>query len=304
VTTVDIACASDDRYAAHTAAMLHSLRWHARGARLRVHFLAGPELSPSPRGKLAAMARSLDLELAWVEVPEALMSGLPARDYLSRVVWHRVFMPELLPQLDRVLYLDSDVIAMESAEPLWATVLDTEYFAAVTNVVPRGYAHRAEKLGLPGAGDYFNLGVALWNLRLMRQEGFSRETLAYARQNLDSLPWLEQDAINALYWRRRKPLHPRWNCQNGIYDRAWGTTLLDPVELREAIERPALLHFEGGTFAKPWHFLSQHPLRGQYAFHRSHTPWPRWVAEGITARNVLKKYLPKRALALLRSLRA
>jgi len=300
VTTIDIACASDDRYVAHTAAMLHSVRWHVPDADLRVHFLAGPEPSPKLRARLSAMARDLRLDLHWVEVPETLTSGLPARDYLSRAVWYRVFMPQLLPNLDRVLYLDSDVIAMAPIEPLWATPLDNDYFAAVTNVVPKHFAQRAVQLGLPGAKEYFNLGVALWNLKLMREKGLTDGVMRYVRENLSKLLWLEQDAINALYWRRRRPLHPRWNAQNGIYHRSWGAALLDPKEMQEALEAPALLHFEGGSFGKPWHFLSTHPLRERYYFHRRRTPWPFVIPEGVTPKNLVKRYAPAPVLNWLR----
>lgn len=300
MTPIHIACTSDDRYIAHTAAMLHSVRWHAPDADLRVHFLSGSEPSREVRMPLAAMARELGIEMNWVDVPETLMEGLSSRDYLSRVVWYRVFMPELLPELDRVLYLDSDVIAMASIGPLWATPLDNDYFAAVTNVVPKHFAQRATQLGLPGAREYFNLGVALWNLDIMRKEGFTAGVLRYARENLPKLLWLEQDAINVLHWRRRRVLHPRWNCQNGIYCRSWGTGLLDPGEMQEALEAPALLHFEGGSFAKPWHLLSTHPLRERYYFHRRHTPWSLVIPEGVTPRNLVKRYAPAPVLAWLR----
>jgi lipopolysaccharide biosynthesis glycosyltransferase len=300
VTTIEIACASDDRYAAHTAALWHSLRWHAPGAALRVHFLAGPALSGGRRARLARFADKLRIELRWIEVPDALVASLPARDYLPRVVWYRVFMPQLLPELDRVLYLDSDVIAMASVEPLWDMPLDGELFAAATNVVPAYHAERAGQLGLPGPAAYFNLGVALWNLRAMRGEGFTDAVLEYARANLPRLLWLEQDAINALYWRRRRPLHPRWNCLNAITFGSWGTRFLDPAELREALAAPALVHFEGGSFGKPWHFLSRHPLRDRYFFHRRRTPWPLALPAGITPKNILKRYLPARALDWLR----
>jgi lipopolysaccharide biosynthesis glycosyltransferase len=300
VTTVEIACAGDDRYVAHTAAMLHSLRWHAPQAGLCVHYLCGPEPSAAARLKLDRLAERLRLEWRWIEVPEGLVQGLPGRDYLSRVVWYRVFLPQLLPELDRVLYLDSDIIAMDSIEPLWATPLGDDLFAAVTNVVPKHFAGRAAELGLPGPQAYFNLGVALWNLRAMRAEAFTEQVLAHARARLPQLLWLEQDAINALYWRRRRPLHPRWNCQNGIYYGSWGLGLLDASEVQEALAAPALLHFEGGTFAKPWHLLSRHPLRKRYYFHRKHTPWPHVATEGVTAKNLLKRFTPAPVIAWLR----
>jgi lipopolysaccharide biosynthesis glycosyltransferase len=280
--------------------MLHSVRWCAPGAKLRVHFLAGPEPGAGFRTRLDAFARGLDIDMRWVEVPRTRVAGLPSRDYLSPVVWYRVFMPELLSNLDRVLYLDSDVIAMDSIEPLWATMLHDEVLAAVTNVVPDYFAGRAAEIGLPGPHEYFNLGVALWNLRLMRTEGFTDAVLRYARDHMKKMFWLEQDAINALYWHRRRPLHPRWNVQNAITFDSWGTRLLDPEELREALARPGLLHFEGGSFGKPWHLLSRHPHRERYYFHRRHTPWPLVLPEGITPKNLIKRFVPMPILAWLR----
>lgn len=292
MTTIHIACAADDKYLPHTAAMLHSLWWHNRDCRLCVHFLFGPELSVSGRARLERMAHALGFDLHFVFVPAEFVEGLPSRGYISHVVWYRIFMPQLLPELDRVLYLDGDVIAMDSIAPLWSEDLGTNYFAAVTNVVPDYHRLRASELGMSGPERYFNAGVALWNLRLMRGEGFTEQVLAYARDHVQRLLWLEQDILNVLYGDRRLPLHPRWNAQNGMFVGEWGTRLLDPQQLQEALQRPGLLHFEGGSFGKPWHFLSRHPLRERYYFHRRRTPWPFVIPEGINPKNIVIRYLP------------
>jgi lipopolysaccharide biosynthesis glycosyltransferase len=235
-------------------------------------------------------------------VPRELVGGLPGRGYIAPVVWYRIFMPQLLPDLARVLYVDADVIAMDGLEPLWATELGDHPFAAVTNIVPEYFQHRAAELGLPGPQHYFNAGIVLWNLTQLRREPFLEQVLAYAREHMERLLWLEQDILNALYWRRRLPLHPRWNAQNGIFYAAWGTRLLDPQELAEAREHPALLHFEGGSFGKPWHILCAHPLRARYFFHRRRTPWP-WVRrEGFNARDFAIRFLPPAVLERLRQL--
>lgn len=283
--------------------MLHSLWWHNQSADIRVHFLCGPQPNPRLRQRLTNMARGLGLDLDWVEVPGEMVQGLPRRDYISQVVWYRIFMPQLLPGLDRVLYLDADIIAMASIEPLWATLLGDDYFAAVTNIVPQQYRERACELGLPGPEHYFNAGIVLWNLDLMRRENFTNRVLEYSRKNMTKLLWLEQDTLNALFWNRRLPLHPRWNCQNGIFYNSWGIGLLDPQQMREALKAPALLHFEGGSFAKPWHYLSTHPLRERYFFHRRATPWPLRIPEGVTLKNIAKKHVTEPALWLMRRLR-
>lgn len=304
MTTIHIACAADDRYVAHVAAMLHSVRAHEPRAVVNVHFLSGPEPSAPLRRELASMTDALGVGLNWVAVDPRLVEGLPRRGYLSEVVWYRLFMPQLLPGLERVLYIDGDVIAQDSILPLWETPLGDDLLGAVTNVVPEGHRHRAAQLGLPGPERYFNLGVALWNLERMRREGFTAQVLEYARANLERLVWLEQDAVNALFWRRRRALHPRWNCQNGIYYRSWGVSLLDAAQVEEAIRSPGLMHFEGGSFAKPWHYLSQHPRREEYFRHRALTPWPRVDIEGRTLRNQIRKRLPEPVLRGWQRLRA
>jgi hypothetical protein len=44
--------------------------------------------------------------------------------------------------------------------------------------------------------------------------------------------------------------------------------------LHEATASPAILHFEGPSLNKPWHYLCQHPWRHQYRRTLARTPWP------------------------------
>ena len=65
-------------------------------------------------------------------------------------MWYRIFLPELLPDVDRVLYLDADTIAVDSLAPLWEIDLDDSYLGAVTNVFQANHVHRPAELGLAG----------------------------------------------------------------------------------------------------------------------------------------------------------
>ena len=80
-------------------------------------------------------------------------------------MWYRIFLPELLPDVDRVLYLDVDTLAMDSLEPLWATDLGGNYLAARDQRVRgAGSATAPPSSGWPGREAYFNSGVLLLNL--------------------------------------------------------------------------------------------------------------------------------------------
>ena len=57
-----------------------------------------------------------------LDVPDAWVDGLPVDRY-TRAMWYRLFLPEVAPDLDRILYLDADTIVVERLDALFATDL-------------------------------------------------------------------------------------------------------------------------------------------------------------------------------------
>ena len=208
---------------------------------------------------------------------------------LPASAWYNVFLPELLPELDRVLYLDGDVIALDSLGPLWETDLSGHYLGAVTNVLQRNHFHRLDDLGLAGPEVYFNAGVMLLNLGELRRERAMEGVIDWARANPEKIKWPPQDALNVVLGSRRLRLHPRWNCMNSVVSFPWSADLFGAEAVEEARRNPAIRHFEGPGPNKPWHYLSDKESRELYMRHRSRTPWPRCKLEGRTPRNVWKR---------------
>jgi lipopolysaccharide biosynthesis glycosyltransferase len=202
-------------------------------------------------------------------------------------MWYRILLPELLHDVERLLYLDVDTIAVDTIEPLWATDMSDCYVGAVTNVLERHEMGRPEQLGLRPT-QYFNSGVLLMNLELMRRDGCAQALREYALAHRDQLKWPDQDALNVVLGERRVALHPRWNLMNSIRLFDWSKELLGATAVAESRARPAIVHFEGPSVNKPWHLLCDHPLRGVYFEHRRETPWPRCRREGVTPLNLLR----------------
>jgi lipopolysaccharide biosynthesis glycosyltransferase len=293
MTPIDVACAADARYLAHGAAMLHSVASVDHGGALRIHFLHGSDI---PAGDLDALERMLagaGASLSRHAIDEAAIAGLPDWGRIPTTMWYRIMLPELLGQTERVLYLDIDTLVLDSLGPLWELELDDSYLAAVTNVPERHMMGHAAELGLPGPEAYFNSGVLLMNLELMRREGSSAALRECALTRREQLLWPDQDTLNLVLGDRRRELHPRWNLMNSIRSFPWSEELLGAEAVAEAVADPAIVHFEGPDLNKPWHLLCDHPLRERYAEHRGATPWPRWRRSGITPRN-LGRYTVRR----------
>lgn len=291
-----IACAADEAYAPHAAAMMHSLISHHTPADVCIHFLHEPQLPGAVVDRLRSMTGRMGAGLCFHSIPDDDVAGLPDMGRISRVMWYRIFLPRLLPDVERVLYLDCDTIVMDDLRPLFATDLRDACLGAVANVFEAGREGRVRGLGLDGPEQYFNSGVLLLNLDQWRREDSTARLLAHARANASRLAWPDQDALNVIFARRWRALHPRWNCQNSLFYFDQARAVFGAPAVLEAKRRPGILHFEGGELAKPWHYLCKHPFRGEYYRHLAATPWPVQPPQGRTVRNRLLRPLPMRLL--------
>jgi lipopolysaccharide biosynthesis glycosyltransferase len=275
---LDVACAVQGAYVPHSAAMLRSVFAAGGVGGVRAHYLHGPGLRRASRRRLERLAQAAGGEIVFWPVPDDRVAGLPVHGYFTSAMWYRILLPELLPDVERVLYLDVDTLALDDLAPLWDIDLDGALVAAVTNVFERGrWDAHTEALGV-AQEDYFNSGVLLLHLAEMRRSGSVDEMRRLAARHGDRLLWPDQDVLNLALGPRRVALHPRWNAMNSLFvfdnaDEAFG-----PGEAREARARPAIRHFEGPGANKPWARGATVPHAAEYRRNRNATPWRhRWV---------------------------
>lgn len=284
---IEVACVIEGDYVPHTAAMLHSLLSSAGPA--RVHYLHGSDFSARDAGQLEEMVERDGGVISYVPVPNELLAGLPTEGFTGGATWYRIFLPDLLPSLQRVLFLDADLIVRKPLDGLWDVDLDGAYVAAVTNVLPRHYEKMLVEAGFD-IDTYFNAGVMLLDLERMRRDGCAEEMRSYGLSHADSLVVREQDTLNAVLGGRRLSLEPRWNCMNSFFVYPWASEHFDGDQLADAKSDPVIRHFEGPLWNKPWHYLCEWDSRHLYAEHRRQTPWPRFRPEGRTPRAVLTRW--------------
>ena len=263
--TLHVACAADDAYAPHAAATLHSVLAHRGELSVHVHLLADERLGPDHRNTLRGMVGSHGGRIDFLDAPPEIES-LPSSERFTSAIWHRIFLPNLLPGLDRILYLDADVIACHDLRPLWDVDLDGYWLAAVDNVFQPNHRRRPGNLGLERK-DYFNSGVLLMNLAEMRRDRKTADLLELVAARGSEFEWPDQDALNVGLGARRLRLHPRWNATNALWQR-WSYGQLNPVAHWRARRNPGLRHFEGPGANKPWHPDCPHPMRELYHEHR------------------------------------
>ena len=307
--TIHLALATDTAYLPWCATTVRSCLDVVAAGELHVHLLHDEPIEPALCEGLTGMVRSAGGSVSWHPVAPERLAMLPSKgaDSGGRTSWIRVVLPDVLPEVDRVIYLDADVLVLEALEPLWGTDLAGARIAAVANVVEPDHHPHVRELGLDPTGGYFNAGVLVMDLAAMRSDGTVRVITDYVREHGTRLAWFDQDARNVTFAGTWHHLHPRWNTQNSLRTWAdWATEVFGSDTRAEAVDHPAILHFEGPAVCKPWHLLCDHPLRDRYLQTLARTPWAGQPVEGATPLNRMISHLPleRRLPAYVRTVQA
>ena len=178
---------------------------------------------------------------------EQVFEDFSMEERFSSAVFYRLAIPKIFPELERVIYLDCDIIANDDIIKLWNEDLAGCPFGAVEeegNLFSQS-AHRKhkEKFNIPADHKYFNSGVLLIDCKKFEQSRVYERVLE-AIKNAD-VPFIfpEQDAMNfCLNNDEHYSLSPKYNfCPF--------TPLAKDVLRKE--KRLALIEF---TCVKPWFF--------------------------------------------------
>lgn len=163
-------------------------------------------------------------------------------------------LPDLLPEKDKVLYLDGDILVRTDLSELYATDLEDNMVAAV---IDSGSIYYKQKF-TSQVEHYFNSGVMVLNLKQMRLENMT-EVLIRTKQELNDSNLMDQDVLNVVFDHRVKCLPIWYNfLATNLYRSRKGLELNDINELygtqfqsrEELFDSWKILHFSSKD--KPW----------------------------------------------------
>lgn len=176
--------------------------------------------------------------------------GISAGTYL-RLMLHR-----LLPEVDKIIYVDVDVLFQNDLAGIWSTLMDDFVLAAVKGAVnlsdkwewnsDRPYWKHLEGM----KGRYINAGVTMMNLAKIREQKLEEQWDIWAKEKLY---YQDQDILNMTCQNVICYLPPKYNMlaymNEQDYDRFVSEGILSKEECKEALEQPVIIHYAGD---KPW----------------------------------------------------
>ncbi|GIF08230.1 glycosyltransferase family 8 protein [Actinoplanes siamensis] len=265
-TLAPIVCCLDQRYIVAFCVLLESL---ARGnpdsvPDLRVVVLH-EGLPADGVDRITAHARRLGLRLDCIRIdaPDERYPSTtdgPHGDQLTRSIYLRLMIADVLRDVPRALYLDSDILIRRDIRPLLELPMDGFAIAAAQDPIQptlgEGYTLPGwREEGIPPSREYFNSGVLLLDLDVCRSQGVLDRAKKFLVDYPERAICLDQDALNWAVddaWLR---LDRYWNTYTA---QAYASSTAGPERLTrvpmEVVRRNeqecALLHFAGPR--KPW----------------------------------------------------
>ena len=217
--------------------------------------------------------------------------------------WTRLWIEEFFSgDIDRVLYLDCDIVVVGSVAPLWRVDLGGALLGAVD--IP-GSQRGVTTLGMRAEDGYFNSGVLLIDLKQWREARALAAVLDYVQAYPERMLDLDQDALNACFNGRRKRLEYKWNAIWPFFREPLSLPL-DRAEIEGVRREARIIHFNGNS--KPWSYFCDHPRKAEYEKYLQMTEWRDFVPEDRTVLNSLRKgisaILPERTKKGLKALAA
>lgn len=206
---MNIIYASDDNYAWLMGISMISLFENNRGCHEINVYLFGDKISSDNEVKLNQAAKQYGRKLEIIDVnklklPDKLYSGRYPKSAFSRL-----FAFDLLPkEIDRVLYLDCDIIVDGCINELYNHTMEDKIIWAVKDCVSKAYKL---KIGIKGDGIYINTGVMLMNLRKMRQFPMLDRISEFVGRYSGVMDYADQEIINGIFQGEFGILPPQWN---------------------------------------------------------------------------------------------
>lgn len=260
---IPVVFAANDNFVPYFSACLQSLLEHTSP---KYHYdlvLIHTDISEEHEQLLQGMVQLFpQASLRLIDVGEILADyHLKAGGHISVETYYRFLIQRILPEYDKVLYLDCDIIVNADVAELYQTNVDGYLLAAVMDVEFQGHLNGADSricdyihknLPLKNPELYFQAGVILFNEVEMRKAFTLEQWLNFASQ---PYRYHDQDVLNIYCQGQVKYLDMSWNMLTDCdHTRISNVIAYAPEQVRldyfEARKKPKIIHYAG--YRKPW----------------------------------------------------
>lgn len=267
---IHIVLSIDDIYVQHLSSLMASILLNTNcKSNINFHILDGG-ISKKSKEKLLKLKYIKNFSIFFYDMARYDFSLFPLnRENISIATYYRLLIIDILPkEVDRIIYLDADMIVETDISKLWNVNLDNRLIASVKDEYS---IKNSKRLRLSAIGKYFNAGVLLIDLNKLRKTNFFDECVKCYKENRKIIKLQDQDILNIIFDGKCKLLELNWNVNSRIYLGHYDKPSYSDTERYDAAHNPYIIHYTGKL--KPWTKGCCHPLREEYFKYLKKTPF-------------------------------
>lgn len=261
-------CTKDDYFMKYCAALLESLYKNRNIHYTYTIYILWGDISIATKNKINKFSDD-NFVLIFLAVDENVFkkySNIKKKDY---IYLYRLFMGDYLKDINKVIYVDCDIIFHGDISEFYSLNLRDNIIGAAKDCINRSL------YGIHKLPAFFNSWVLLIDLEKRNQEDIWHKVLQLLNDRQHEFPmWQDQDGLNHILTGKWLPVSPKWNwIQITSFSYLW--TQYTKEEFHD-MRHPIIVHFAGNHNRPRSWLICMHPKWYLYYFYIFKTAWRDW----------------------------
>lgn len=288
---IHIACCSNEKMAPMFGVVMTSVGVNVKSDDVMLYLLHNG-LKVKTIKRLNEISRRYNVSLRLMEIDSNILKHCSVDaniHYADIMMYARLLLPTMLPDLDKVIYLDCDLVVNSDLKELWDFDVNGVAVAMAPDHLYKDTT-TLERLKMTN-GEYLNSGVIVMNLEYWRKHNVQNRVLAFIEENGKQLIYFDQDALNVTLQNERRKLPIKYDYTPYLLFRNLDNF---PSEINEEICKartaPTIFHYMGPT--KPWSLGSYVPGKELFKKYQRLSGWRHYVVNKLLFKRILYTLIP------------
>ena len=246
---IPIVMMADDNYIIPTTVSLESLYRNKKcNTECRIYIL-GDNLQQTTVEFFEALTKE-NFSVKVLKIDNPYKDFFNKNPNMSCTTFLKFDIPFLLPEYDKILYIDGDTIILEDLFELYSINLDDNYVGMVLDYHQLATKHH-DALGIK---KYFNAGVMLFNAKKIRDENIHDILGETYVKNSQLFSYHDQDTYNVVFDEKimELPLKYNWMVSNLYFRHSKVRNIYNLNKDEFPNGKPSIVHLT--TRLKPWKY--------------------------------------------------
>lgn len=282
----------DNNFVMQCAVTITSIGENNKDSDTTIHVIS-EELNNENSTKLKSICEKYNFNYILHKIDSSILKNCPllaGSDNGKIATYFRFLIPQLAKNINKAIYLDSDIIVRHSLNDFWNFNIDN-YAIGVIPGQDNDKIQHFNRLNYDKNKGYFNAGVLLMNLKYWRENNVFERLMKYISSEGKNLKWQDQDALNYVLQDEKIFLPIKYNLQEGMLF-SLENIELDKIyfeDLHKAIINPTIIHYTSAL--KPWWKDCQHPYKNEWWKYLEIAEWSKYKAKYRYPNQITIKFL-------------